>query len=624
MIKTPSQKFILFFIILLTIFCYQNCLNNGFVYDDHRFIEDNFNLFSLKNIPNFFLHPVERSTLAKWTGIYRPLRTMIYALEYKIFRGNPAGYHLTNLLLHIINIILLFYLISLISNNKTVINLTTALFALHPVQTEPVNWIGARADLLVGLFSLLTIILFINYIKTNKYKFYVSSLFVLVLALLSKEIAILIPVIFLILPNILNKKIKPAFKIAPFIIAVLYFILREMTMKELMQKPWWGGSFYSNILSSIMISSEYIFKIIYPYRLSIDYSFSLPESILDLRIFISVIIYTLLTIWALKSWKKNKLITFGILWFIIFLLPALNIMPMADRFLYLSCIGIFLSASVYISRFTKINIYRNISCLLFMLLLINYAYTIRLRTEDWRNDKTLFENVLKYYPKSARAYAAIGSYYIYMEKFDKAESYFKTAKALSLNKIIILRGLGVVYMRQNKLDLAEKEFKKAVELSPDDDEAGNLLALVYQYQGRVNDAIALYQKHIALNPYNIYSYHNLSFLYIKLQRNEEAEKILMKAVKNRVVNPSIYYALGIVKYQKLDLANALEYFITSTKLDPKFAYGYYGIAVICKTVGKTDAAKYYLQKIHKIKPELFDNLTLKFEEPCNAKYRQGF
>jgi len=552
----------------------------------------------------------------------------MYALEYKLFQKNPTGYHLTNLLLHIINIILLFYLISLISNNKTVINLTTALFALHPVQTEAVNWVGARADLLLGVFSLLAIILFIDYIKTAKYKFYVSSLFVFVLALLSKETAIVIPVVFLILPNILNKKIKPGLKIVPFIIAVLYFILRESVMKELMQRSYWGGSFYSNILSSIMISSEYIFKIIYPYRLSVDYSFKLPKSIFDIRILTSIAIYTLLTIWALKNWKKNKLITFGILWFIIFLLPALNIIPLtvlvADRFLYLSCIGIFFSFSIYISRFTKINICRNISYLLFALLFINYTHTVRLRTKDWRNDKTLFESVLKYYPKNARAYAAIGSYYIYMEKFDKAEGYFKTAKELSPYNIIILRGLGVAYMKQDKFALAEKEFKRAVELSPQDDEAGNLLALIYQYEGRQNEALRLYQKYIALNPYNIYSYHNLSFLYIELHRDKEAEKILVKAIKNGIISAPIYYALGIIKYQKGDLANALDYFIKSIKLDSEFAYGYYGIAVICKIIGKPDTAKSYLRKIRKIEPELSKNLTLKFEVPCNSKYRQGF
>ncbi|MDP8234189.1 MAG: tetratricopeptide repeat protein [Candidatus Saelkia tenebricola] len=553
---------------------------------------------------------------------------MIYSLEYQLFRINPAGYHFTNLLLHIINIILLFYFISLISNNKTIINLTTALFALHPVQTEPVNWIGARADLLVGLFSLLAITLFINFIKTTKYRFYIFSLFAFILALFSKEIAILIPLIFLSLTKLLDKKIKSRLKIAPFIIAMLYFILRQIVMKELPQRPWWGGSFYSNILSVMMISSEYIFKLIYPYNLSIDYNFILPESIFDIRILASVAIYTLLIIWAFKNYPKNKLITFGIVWFIFFLLPALNIVPLtvlvADRFLYLSSIGVFLAISISIARFTKTKTRKNLIIVLFSLLIINYAFTITRRTKDWHNDKTLFESVLKYYPQSARAYAEIGSFYTQQENPDKAEYYFKTAQTLSPNNIILLRGLGSIYLKQNKLDSAEKEFKKALELSPQDNEAGNLLAITYKLQGKIEDAIILYEKYLTTNPNNFYIYHNLSYLYIELERNEEAKTVLLKAVENNTISPPILYGLGIIKYLERDLEKSLEYFIQSTKLDPNFAHGYYGIAVICNTIGKTTEADFYLKKIRDVEPELANNFTLKFEEPHISKCPQEF
>ncbi len=539
-----SKKTILSLIILATIFAYSSCIYNSFVYDDYYFIKENPNIRSLKNIPYFFLNPTEKSTAVEWTGIYRPLRTIFFTLEYKLYLQNPAGYHFTNLLLHLFNILLLFNFLSLLPNIKTgVILITTALFALHPVQSEAVNWIGARADLMLAFFALSALSFYIAYINSLKIRYFLFCSLLFILALLSKETAIVVPVLLLFLIGIFKKKIKLKFKIIPFFIAIAYFALRQFAMKSLLQKPWWGGTFYTNILTSISIFLRYIKLLLFPYNLSIDYEVILPKSLSDINVIISGVFIIYLLFIIFKYLKTSKNISFGILWFSFLLLPALNIIPLtvlvADRFLYLSCIGAFFSISSFIIGLKKTKIINYICVFSFLTLLISYINMNQKRTKDWNNPLTIFGEVLDKNPSSWRAHNNIGSFYSEKGYPQLAEIHFKSAIRLKPNDPLPYRGLGIVQFQQGKIKEAQDAFLKSLRIYVKNSQTGNLLGITYVIQGNFQKAEQIFSAYLKIDPQNIDIYLNLAKLLMQENRLDEAEKILLEAKENNIKDTRI-------------------------------------------------------------------------------------
>ena len=193
-------------IIALPLIAFLNTLDNTFVYDDVFTITDNYFIRDWGNIPALFT-----DDYFKYSGeaTYRPAVTFSYFIDYSLWHLNPAGFHLTNILLHAVNVVLVYLLVSAISRSRTTAFLTSTLFALHPILTEAVNGISYREDLLATTFFLGSALLFIqsaiNQSKIRNY-LYPLSLFSYLLALCSKEVAITLPLIIFLLDWLLGDK----------------------------------------------------------------------------------------------------------------------------------------------------------------------------------------------------------------------------------------------------------------------------------------------------------------------------------------------------------------------------------------------------------------------------------
>jgi len=600
-------KVFLLLIIGITIVSYFPSLENSFVYDDRFFIEENPHIRNFKNIPAFFLNPIEKSTGMHWSGIYRPIRTISYALDYKLWGLESFGYHLTNLLLHILNIIFVFCLAQALSGNKTVTVLTTALFALYPAHSEAVHWLGARADMLAALFSLPAIIFFVRYLRGSRYRDYCFFLLLFIIALFSKEIAIMIPVVCILISLLLDKKKKIVYYLIPLSIAFLYFILRQAVMKELLQKEWWGGSFYTNVLTVLTIVPFYLSSLIWPYRLSVDYTFDIPSSLLDANVLISLTVLVGAALYILCCWRRKRMVIFGLCWFILFLLPALNIVPLtvlvADRFLYLSSIGIFLAVAVIvqgrIGEYTKRQ--KGLLLLAATILFSSYAVTVYERSREWRNGYTLFSSVLRVNPRSWRAYQNIGTYYLNKGMLSEAETHFQEARRRRSDHPSVYKGLGVLYFKQGKYPQAAEEFKKAISLWPEESDLGNLLAITYDAQGKYREAFKTYRSFLEVNPLDANLYKNLANLYLKGNKVEEAIAVLKVGAQRKVEDAELYYRLGILECSRGNIKEALIYFHASVYFDKRFVPSYRELARVYREIGKEKLAETYEDKLKVLK-----------------------
>ena len=207
-------------ILLISFLAYLPVLHNGFVnWDDDQYIQENWiiHTFNIKEIfTGYFM------------GNYHPLTMLVLAIEYKLFGIAPTGYHLINLLIHLLNIILVYKLIVLLSDKKYVALIACLLFGIHPIHVESVAWVSELKDLLYAFFFLLSIIYYLKFIKSGDKIFYFYSLLLFLPALLSKAMAASLPLAMLLIDYFMGRKINLKNfleKIPFFIIALIFGVL---------------------------------------------------------------------------------------------------------------------------------------------------------------------------------------------------------------------------------------------------------------------------------------------------------------------------------------------------------------------------------------------------------------
>ena len=191
-------------LILLIVFgAFLPSLKNGFVnWDDDCYVLNSSSISSSISASNL------KSIFTSFSvGHYQPLTILSYAFDYQLFKLNPYYYHLTNLILHLLNSLLVFYLIYLLSGNIGVSFITAILFGIHPLHVESVAWISERKDVLYSFFFLLSCIIYLYYLtKERNSKYYLLSLFLFLCSLLSKSMAVTLPLLLLLMDYYLKRK----------------------------------------------------------------------------------------------------------------------------------------------------------------------------------------------------------------------------------------------------------------------------------------------------------------------------------------------------------------------------------------------------------------------------------
>ena len=332
------------FIVLVGIALYCNTLNSPFIYDDLHTIVENPYIKQSKYLPSLFDLSSIKDSAAR--SSYRPVLMLTFFLNYTFGGLNPFGYHLINITLHILNAILVFCLINRLfapldskhltgftSNLGYKVSLfSSLLFLVHPVNSETVNYITCRSELLAGFFVLLSFLLFIKSRASENPSLYRSSLIVFTLGLFSKEAALILPLI-LITYDICFFKDKKGFSLrfkryylAYFIIIFGYVLLRAYLLGNFFGSLYKVGvsrSFAVNLLTQAkVIVFLYLRLIFLPLGLSIDHYIPVSKNIFEWQVLFSLVTIIVLLAVAFKVIKRQAIISFFLFWFFINLLPT--------------------------------------------------------------------------------------------------------------------------------------------------------------------------------------------------------------------------------------------------------------------------------------------------------------
>jgi protein O-mannosyl-transferase len=562
-------------ILLISFIAYFPVLHNGLLaWDDNAYIKNNPLIYSF-NLADIFSQNVKSN--------YHPLTILFLSLEYKLFGLNATGYHTVNLLLHLINVILVFYVIQLISGKAGVALVAALLFGVHPLHVESVAWVAELKDLLYTFFFLAAYIFYLKYIKDFQKKNYVFALLLFLLSLLSKAMAASLPLVLILTDYFKGRKINLktlSEKIPFFLLAIIFGIVALMAQKSSGAADIIDFSFPQRILFACYGIIGYLYKLVLPLNLSAYYPYPIASGEnIPLQYYIFPVLVIALIGAVFYSLRFTKKIFFGAAFFALTVFLVLQLIPvggavMADRYAYIPSIAIF-----YLAGEGFYFLWSKNQKLIPVILLSGFAIFFSIKTYSrsgvWKNDMTLWNDVISRDQNIYEAYINRGNAFKNENKNDLAMADFSKAIELNPNSSFAFYNRGTAYEDAKKYELAMADYNKAIELNPDFSPAYNNRGNLYANGNKSDLALADFNKAIELNKDYSQAYNNRGNLYANANKYDLALADFNKAVELSPGNSKAYNNRANVYVKKKQYDLAISDFSKAIVLNPNYAQPYF-------------------------------------------------
>jgi hypothetical protein len=498
-------------LIIITWVLYSGSLNNQLTtWDDKNYINENTFIRSTKtdSLKALFHPNVQDGGFIM--GNYHPLTIISYAYDYKKGGLDPRSYHVTNLIFHIFNTLLVYLFILLLARHRIVAFITALLFAIHPMHVESVAWVAERKDVMFTFFYLAALCVYVLYVRAERgaIKWLIIALLLYVLSLLSKGMAVTLPVVMLLVDYFLERKFTMRVLLEKVPFFVLSFVFGLIAVEAQKSAGAIGTfitySFADRILLSFYGLWLYLSKALAPVNLSCFYSYPLKvHDKLPAIMYLFPLVIGGLAFLVYYSLRFGRTVAFGAAFFLVTIALVLQVLPVggaiiAERYTYIPYIGLFFMLAVgavkLIDRRPATDIRPVIIGGLAVLSVI-FFYVSRQRTKVWKDSITLWSDAIS---KDTIAPAAFN-------------------------------GRGDAYNMLKQYDLAIPDFKKALALQEAYPEAHYNLGLAYYYKGMHQDAINEYTRAIQVKPDLAVAYFNRSGTYYTIQQYKLALDDALKA-----------------------------------------------------------------------------------------------
>jgi protein O-mannosyl-transferase len=527
-ISNRKHKLIVYIVLtLVTLTVFWQVNQFGFVdLDDQAYVQENSHIQS-----GVTLEGVSWAFGTRYFYLWTPLTWMSLMFDYQLHGLNAGGYHLTNLILHILSTLLLFWLFNRMTGAVWKSAFVAALFALHPLHVESVAWVSERKDVLSAFFWMLTLCLYVYYTEKPAVKKYLLVLFSFVLALLSKPMVVTLPFIMILLDYWPLKRFESKKndlvlwqlkeKMPFFVLSVILVIITFYTPDSAPSKHF---PLISRLANAPVSFVTYLEKTFWPHDMAVFYPFPeyiplwqvLGASLLIIFVSTSVIVMARILPYLFVGW----------FWYAITILPVIKIVQigndaMADRYTYLPSIGIAVMLAWGIPFLIKNeDTRRKILFPAAIAFLIIMSVLTWKQCGYWKNSITLFNHALRVTKNNYVAHHGLGLALIAEGRTEEAIDHYNKTISIKPEFPYAYNNRGLVYGGLGQYDLAMEDFDKAIRLKEDYAEAYYNKAVTYANMGQYQLAIENYNKAIILKPDYAYAYTNRGAVYLKQGNNK--------------------------------------------------------------------------------------------------------
>ncbi len=474
-------------------------------------------------------------------GNYHPLTMYLYALIYQSAGlENAQTYHLINLLLHGVNVLLCIKVVHALIDNKLVRIWVPLLFAIHPLKTESVVWISETKDVLYTLFYFLALLQYIRFTKTANFKNYGLAFLFFLLSCFSKGMAVTFAAVLFAVDIWLDRKLelKTILQKIPFLAISLLFGLIAYYAQKQNAGFYTKAEAYSLLERGLVVSysfSFYLIKMIVPYHLGILYPYPKVGQFGSEYYLSAVLLLSYVA--AVFYFRKDKIVLGALVFYFVCIIPVTQLVPVGesvafDRYFYLSSFGLLILACYGISKLAlqQLKLKENIVHSFFAVVVLLFTFVANARSKDWHDNLSLWGSMIETNPSFDKSYYAFGEYYQGIGDSTNAFKYYRDCLQRNPENKKAHINIGNCYYNFSKnMDLAMQHYQLSLKADSSYYLAylsiGNMLYMKQQ----LNEAERCYKKSIALDSTFSMTYYNLALVQLQMQKKAAADSNLVHA-----------------------------------------------------------------------------------------------
>lgn len=622
---------------------YGGTLHNGFHFDDGHSIEDNAFLEDLRHIPRYFYDLTTFSPLAE-NRSYRPILLMGFALSEWMGDGAPWAYHLLTLLLHAVGAAVVGLLTQRLLRTGypdlepttvwATATLAAAVFAAHPLVSEPVNYISSRSSLQAAVFGTASVLLYIDSREHGGRRALAGSYLLLGLALLTKLTAVSVPVLVLLWElTIGRRRATPwrhlAIRVAPFFaVSGLFAVFHEAFVGSSTRAARSDVTPYHYFLTESRVWQRFLGLFVWPEDLCADLTMRWSQSPWEGSTARALLLAAalLLGAWAIRRrWPMTAL---GIAWFYVTLAPTNSIVPLAEpaseHRVYIALPGlVFVVAEVGARWATRLGRPGRFALLTAAIAAaVGLAAAARVRSTVWRDDVTLWASVIECAPDNGRAHLNYGRGKWAAQDLGAARTAFERCKALWPHYAYCDINLAALALAEGRLDDAARHAGSAQKLAPNNVYSQVWSAKVLLAQKKPTAALAAFKKARRIAPGYGPAEQGYAVARFELGELQAAKQALRPFAERNQLDAPGWFAWGFLQERDGQPKQAEQAYLRTLSLDAKHRRARYNLARLLQVSGHTSEAiehYRYLVSLGDPAPEVMQNLTAALRAPPETR-----
>jgi len=592
---------------VLIFVAYLPVLDNGFTtWDDDSHLYQNETVRSLtpSNIKRIFTSSVYDS--------YCPLTVLSFAVEYHFVKLDPFYYHFNNVALHMLVTLLAAFLFLRLKFSVFVAFFAALIFGVHPMHVESVAWVTERKDVLYSLFYLLSILGYLNYADGKGKRFFVLSVLAGICAMLSKAMALSLPLVLIVIDWYRSRKWDPSSLLNKIPYALFVIPIAWITFSQNMRVP--GRNVFEGSLVWIWTLMFYLRKFLGPWRLYPYYPLPQPIELANAHYYFAVVGFAFV-LYCLYRFRRNRLWIFSFVWFfvsIFFLLrydDMIDTTVVSDRYMYLPSLAFCVLLGVAAEKLLAWGRARGrvvAMGLLAVVLFIPGALTLKTfyQADVWQDGVTLWQESIRDHPQSHFSYYFRAHAFAQRGQMKEAIADYTRAIEIVPNFSSFHNDRGLAYLQLGRDELALLDFDLAIALSPQRHEPFMNMGVLFLKAGDLDQAETYFREALKRNPGLDFARLRLSEIYSRQGKGEMVLEDLNLAIKGNPRSTEGYLARGEFYASKGVTGKALADFARAIDLDPTRVHAFVSRGNIYYTQGLYDKALVEYSRAIELAPDL--------------------